>query len=150
MKISRNLTCGLSICLLLFLNACSKDKKENVLTKNTSIFGAWYAKTGDSTERHLSFGQTNQFELVDVTFKKDSSILAVYYSGQYGLKGDSLKISISGKAVREGNTMISQEPSDAKFYVNSTYIVDGHSLTLNFKDNESKATKTTFLVARME
>ena len=146
MKISGNLTCALSVCLLLFLSACSKDKKENSQPKNIYIFGSWYTKTGESSERHLNFGQNHEFELIDVDFK-NGNISSVQYSGQYSLKGDSLKISISEKTVTKDNRLISQEPSDVKFYANSTYAVDGYSLMLNFKDNESRPVKTIFSMA---
>jgi hypothetical protein len=128
----------------LFLNACSKDKKTNPdPTKNTSILGSWFTKSGESAERHLNFGNMGTFELIDVNYK-GGNVTAVYYLGKFTLKGDSLNISISEKAVRKGNELISQEPSDAKFYTKSTYNVDGHSLILNYKDSESKPVKMTF------
>jgi hypothetical protein len=144
MKILTNLTCSLFVCAVLFLSACSKDKKTNPgPTKNTSILGSWFIKSGESAERHLNFGNMGTFELIDVDYK-GGNVTAVYYSGKYTLKGDSLNISISEKAVRKGNELISKEPSDAEFYTKSIYIVDGHSLILNYKDSESKPVKVTF------
>lgn len=143
--IFRKLAASLLVVALFCLGACKKDKaQQHVASKNTSLFGQWYLpiKEGEQS-RYLIFASDSTFMLNDVTYKNGSSTM-VQYTGQFHTKGDGLNIIIAKKTVSEGGNIISTEPSDAKFYVNSAFVVDDRKLTLNYADTNGAALKSIF------
>jgi len=143
--IFRGITVSLFIAVLFFLVACKKDKAQQpVVLKNTSLLGQWYTpiKEGEQV-RYLLFASDSTFLLVDVAYKNGNST-TVQYTGKFSTKGNGLNIDIAKKTVSEGSNVISTEPSDAQFYVNSAFVVDDHKLTLTYKDATGAAAKSVF------
>ena len=141
----RKLATGLLAVALFFLTACKKDKAQQpVVPKNTSLFGQWYIaiKEGEQS-RYLIFASDSTFLLADVTYK-NGNLTTVQYTGKFHTKGNGLNIVIAKKAVSEGNNVISTEPSDAQFYINSAFVVDDRKLTLNYDDTNGVALKSVF------
>lgn len=142
--IFKNLTVCLLLSVLFSLGACKKDKAQQPVQKNTSLFGQWYIPIKEGEQgRYLIFASDSTFLLVDVSYKSGNSTM-VQYTGKFHTKGDGLNIVIAKKTVSEGGNVISTEPSNAQFYTNSAFVVDDHKLTLNYKDNSGAAIKSIF------
>ncbi|SCW56327.1 hypothetical protein [Mucilaginibacter sp. NFR10] len=142
--IFKNLTVCLLLSVLFSLGACKKDKAQQPVKKNTSLFGQWYipVKEGEQA-RYLVFSSDSTFILADVTYKNGNST-TVQYTGKFHTKGDGLNIVIAKKIVSEGSNVISTAPSNAQFYTNSAFVVDNYKLTINYKDNTGAAMKSIF------
>ncbi|WPV01220.1 hypothetical protein SNE26_05500 [Mucilaginibacter sp. cycad4] len=137
----------LLIAALFFLSACKKDKSQQPVTaKNTSLFGQWYTSIKDTEKgRYLIFASDSSFLLTDVEYKNGKST-AVMYTGKFHTKENNLVVVIAKKTVSKDSDVISTEPSDAKFYVNSTFTVDDHKLTLSFADATGATVNNTFMM----
>lgn len=145
--IFRKLAACLLVAVLFCLSACKKDKpQQHIAQKNTSLFGQWYTliKPGEQ-ERHLLFLSDSTFSLVDVEYKNGNST-TVTYNGKFHTKGNGLDIAITKKTTSQSGSVISTEPSDAKFYMNSTFAVDNNKLILDFADNNGAPVNTTFMM----
>lgn len=66
--------------------------------------------------------------------------------GKFHTKDNNLVIVIAKKTVSKDSDVINTEPSDTKFYVNSTFTVDDHKLTLNFADTNGTIVNSTFIM----
>lgn len=143
----KKLAACLLITALFCLGACKKDKPQQpVVQKNTALFGQWYTSVKEGEQgRYLTFASDSSFSLTDVAYKNGNST-TVTYTGKFHTKGNGLDIAITKKSTSQSGSVISTEPSDAKFYMNSTFNVDDHKLTLGFADTNGAPVNTTFMI----
>lgn len=93
----------------------------------------------------MIFVSDSSFLLTDVEYDNGEST-AVMYTGKCHTKDNNLVVVIAEKTVSKDSDVISTEPSDAKFYVNSTFTVNDHKLTLSFADTNGAAVNNTFMM----
>jgi hypothetical protein len=145
--IFKKLAACLLVGALFFLSACKKDKaQDSVRPKNTSLFGQWYIPIKEGEQgRYLTFVSDSTFMLIDYEYKS-SKPTTVQYTGKFRTKNNKLNITIAKKTVSENGKVISTEPSDSQFYINSAFVVDDRKLTLNYTDITGAVAKSIFVM----